>query len=57
MAVAVDIEVEVAEVEEDITEGEDKDVIIHTDVMIMEVDDTLDILGDMMIVMVSIIID
>ena len=54
MAVVVDIEAEVAEVvEEDTTEeGEDKDVIIHTDVMIMEVDDTLDILGDMMIAMV-----
>ena len=41
----VDIEVEVAEVvEEDTTEGEDKDVIIHIDVMIMVVDGTLDII-------------
>jgi len=43
-----------AEVEEDTTEGEDRDVIIHIDVMIMVVDDTLDILGDMMIVVCSI---
>ena len=43
-----------AEVEEDTTEGEDRDVIIHTDVMIMVVDGTLVGIGDMMIAVRSI---
>ena len=47
MAVVV-IEAE-AEAVVDIEEGEDKDVIIHTDVMIMVVDDTRVGIGDMMI--------
>ena len=47
----IEVEEVAAEVAEDTTEGEDKDVIIHTNVMIMVVDGTLDIiLGDMMIV-------
>lgn len=41
--------IEAEEVEEDTTEGEDRDVIIHIDVMIMVVDDTLVGIGDMTI--------
>ena len=50
----IEVEEVAAEVAEDITEGEDKDVIIHTNVMIMVVDGTLVGIGDMMIAVRSI---
>ena len=50
----IKVEVVAEEVEEDTTEGEDRDVIIHTNVMIMVVDDTLVGIGDMMIAVGSI---